>query len=1002
MASLNEKDGDVTRSVPPDVSPAILQTDASRLANVQHMLCWKCYRLFSSASPFTCMGCNRSYHKECMPVIAPNQDSSAQSASSSESLRCYDCIRNSSNLPKLKSNPGDITVTCPVCSKEFKTNSGYTYHVKKGVCTRRSDEDSPNLLLPQSSKVETVNGPYYCQMCAKEFRTIPGYNYHVKNSVCIRKRDGIFSPAASFVSSEMGLEQASASYEQGQGDGDDDTPDMKRTRFDGEIDEEEEVLEEVDENEEQVYIEDDDDNNNNNDNGNEEGEGDGVGEGNAANEPTDSKKRLKREIFRTHMDLTNGGVFTKPPHGIKGRNSPMDYMCLRLLSSWKNAHVATFATNAIIEKKKYLRSLPLWNIWDEHNGRRSINSSSSSSDGGDDSSGCRWESLSEWSLRCKIPLPTACIRIHTQSSINNTNGNNNSNNGNEPLLLRPYEGAIAVSSSSSSNNNNVDFLTNAGGPIWTISIAPTAMSTTTSVLASTSNSTVRHIAVGTSRVGFLTLEEAKNDSSQRNVSLGRYGVGSDANYVMGTKNHRSNLLQIWELELPNDIGGEGGGGVGVHGTTRNEEESSVAAAICCVSYFVEMKERGPVWAIHWREIEGDGGGGEGIGTVSSNESNSSHSPPTIGTVAVVCGDGSCLLMALPRLPSSSSSRLTSSSPGLEVLSEDSARICQLAVSDALVLSASWLSESVTTSQSSTSSSSGTDESRPKVVRLLGGLSDGAVCLWVLNLTSVSKEDSILPLRRFIDNQIDSSLPCLSAVRAVSTCPYQPELFASASYDGCFRIWNMEDSSKPVYVKKPHLGWLLDVQWDPMGHGLYCAGSDVPSVLWDSLWSELTNNVRKLPIYNHNSPHGAVWKILPIVHDDYTVTISVASDGSVRYAVVPITGSNIKGGCCTFGVNVSSQPFVLKSVGTEVVNTSGMTVVDIEVELRCSQIKTVEQKNKAGGVVLPDPAVALHAVDVSDCGGEDAEVDRFIAYGGTAGLMRVHSFDPSHYCTRIPL
>ena len=40
---------------------------------------------------------------------------------------------------------------------------------------------------------------------------------------------------------------------------------------------------------------------------------------------------------------------------------------------------------------------------------------------------------------------------------------------------------------------------------------------------------------------------------------------------------------------------------------------------------------------------------------------------------------------------------------------------------------------------------------------------------------------------------------------------------------------MEDPSRPLYSKTIYVGWLLDVQWDPYGHGVYTVGSDFPVV-----------------------------------------------------------------------------------------------------------------------------------------------------------------------------
>lgn len=88
-----------------------------------------------------------------------------------------------------------------------------------------------------------------------------------------------------------------------------------------------------------------------------------------------------------------------------------------------------------------------------------------------------------------------------------------------------------------------------------------------------------------------------------------------------------------------------------------------------------------------------------------------------------------------------------------------------------------------------------------------------------------------------------------------------------------QIWNKDEPYRPIYARWPHcghlgsLGWIFDAHWDPMGCGVYCSGSDVPCVWWDSPWLGLggisANTKTRVTLYSHSTRHGGVWKVLSI-------------------------------------------------------------------------------------------------------------------------------------------
>ena len=114
------------------------------------------------------------------------------------------------------------------------------------------------------------------------------------------------------------------------------------------------------------------------------------------------------------------------------------------------------------------------------------------------------------------------------------------------------------------------------------------------------------------------------------------------------------------------------------------------------------------------------------------------------------------------------------------------------------------------------------------------------------------------------------------------CPYNPQLFASVSFDHFVRIWDVTDVQQPVFRHKPSvLGWLYDLKWDPFGHGLYLTGSDRPDVLIEHLWCDFTTDgTGSSVIHNHYSQNSAVWQVQAFVVDGQTAVVSTSSDGTV--------------------------------------------------------------------------------------------------------------------------
>jgi hypothetical protein len=278
---------------------------------------------------------------------------------------------------------------------------------------------------------------------------------------------------------------------------------------------------------------------------------------------------------------------------------------------------------------------------------------------------CRLELLDEGvqgNSHTDISVPLAAYEVR------------NSNGGTLPLFLRPYEGQAVRqlhddSSESLDNGNDIDLYLNTAGPIWCIAYAPThAGSAPTSAYQN-------YFAVGTSRIGWLDAADGQK------TLAGTCEVGDDIPYNIGMKHRSPNLLQIWGLKTQYS----GGNGTKKSGF-KSSAESSAAPAVTAVSlqYCVGLQCRGPVWKVAWSSwnpfgadgVEGEEEGGEDAAAAADRDRELREiSQNFLGILAVVCGDGSCLVMVLPKSPNTNSSSSSSSScPPAErvpVLSENS-------------------------------------------------------------------------------------------------------------------------------------------------------------------------------------------------------------------------------------------------------------------------------------------------------------------------------------------
>lgn len=186
------------------------------------------------------------------------------------------------------------------------------------------------------------------------------------------------------------------------------------------------------------------------------------------------------------------------------------------------------------------------------------------------------------------------------------------------------------------------------------------------------------------------------------------------------------------------------------------------------------------------------------------------------------------------------------------------------------------------------------------------------------------------------------------------------------------------------------------------------------------------------LYSHVSQFSGLWRVCPLKVDGHSVVVSASSDGSIRGCFVAVQGlvrdampalqlMRIK------AVEVDASAQVLTGADKDVLvtpNTAGMEVDQVHVQSALLGEKQAEDegdgwRGKVGSisvtlestsleaetniVALPHPTLAMHAVAASCLSpeeggtgdpvrlGGDGEVT-LMAYGGEAGLLRVHTTD----------
>jgi len=272
----------------------------------------------------------------------------------------------------------------------------------------------------------------------------------------------------------------------------------------------------------------------------------------------------------------------------------------------------------------------------------------------------------------------------------------------------------------------------------------------------------------------------------------------------------------------------------------------------------------------------------------------------LGLCAVVCGDGSCLVLALPTTSNpreeaheaETASTANLGAPcatSIPVFTE--AQVCKWAISvpGNKIMCASWSPHD------------------PSL--LCCGMLDGTLTLWRLEMNLAANAQICLSAPRFRFSDKYSMEPCFGipsstfgqplalsprTIRSVSFCPYHPNFILSGGHDGFLKVWRTNDHSRAFYMSEGKNGYVFDAQWDPCGLGIYSVGSDKTTVGYDPFWSGKVNEKKTTsetqflgttkPLFSHQKLFGCIWQLTPFVADEQSFLLSASSDGSVRCCV----------------------------------------------------------------------------------------------------------------------
>jgi hypothetical protein len=171
--------------------------------------------------------------------------------------------------------------------------------------------------------------------------------------------------------------------------------------------------------------------------------------------------------------------------------------------------------------------------------------------------------------------------------------------------------------------------------------------------------------------------------------------------------------------------------------------------------------------------------------------------------------------------------------------------------------------------------------------------------------------------------------------------------------------------------------------------IHLINSNLVQVYWDHLWAGSKDSIIRFYLYSHVHKFGGLWQTAAFVADDQTCIFSVASDGSVRGGFPSVF---------SFGKNTPTESLLELFRVLEVTNElteEGVPTARVTVSLSTDNFTdsySLESFVSQNSVALHTIDSALVAVGNKDDAQKQGSV-HVVAYGGAAGLVRIHSVNP---------
>ena len=399
-------------------------------------------------------------------------------------------------------------------------------------------------------------------------------------------------------------------------------------------------------------------------------------------------------------------------------------------------------------------------------------------------------------------------------------------------------------------------------------------------------------------------------------------INIDQEFVLGKTYNDPSLLQIWK------IGKE-----------------------CKLLYFIGLRNSGPVWQCKWLSLE-------------------KVPAEVIGILSVVCGDGTCLVLVIPKFD-------TNLSGNDVVIDESHLVLWKICLSSVVFTATCWDTVRINETESS--------------LEIMCGSLDGVIYHWNLGLMATDLRTTCVVdtcTNNFQNIRNNAAHPIDSAISAMSVCPIDRALFLAASYSGSVCVWNKEQRHKPVFSKNyvGSIGWINDAKWDPNGMGVYLTGSDLSNILFQRFVPDIGGFADVIMF--HESYYACSNSIQACAYDGHTVLLSAATDGTIRFCFPSVSTLLSQNSSKLFA---SGQLFHIidceKDASASRPGSKGQSKVSCDYYSKCSMSNSMVKN-------VVEKKVGFTSLDMITC-----KQTPLCVYGSKSGLLRIHTFEES-ICNKI--